>query len=107
MEVPQQTIEAFMTLCTKLGAAIDASLSRLDALEKKMDRLQLHQSATYNQVQVAKMTGWSVATINAWVAQHFIDVVPGSGKMVSIPAGEVDKIIARKGYGRKLRTNQQ
>lgn len=90
-----------MTLCNKIGAAIDASLDRLEALERKMNHLELHQSAAYNQSQVAQMTGWSVAAINNWVREGKIEVVPSTGKNVAIPATEVDKIIARKGYGRK------
>lgn len=96
-------MRSVLALCEKLGKELDTRNERIESLEQKVAAMELYARASYTQVEVADLTGWSTACINKWVNIGFLDVVPGSGKNVRIPASEVKKIMESKGYGPKMK----
>ena len=90
----EEFIQSVMTLCEKLSARLDEMESRLAKKEEHYER------EVYSQAEIAKMTGWSKSTIQHWISKGWISAVPGSGKCLMVPAGEIKKILAEKGRGK-------
>jgi len=95
MDQQQEAYLAMTELCRKMTQLIE---TRMGELENRVARIEGRQAAIYTQSQVAALTGYAVSTINNWVKNHYICVVPIPGKKTSgIPASEVDMILANKG----------
>lgn len=101
----EEALKQFTNLCGQMGSMIEAANKRMDALERQIELLRMRQKATYNQTEVAQMTGWSVSLINKLVTDGEIKTVPGTGRAQRIPSSEVDRIVMLKGYGPKHRNN--
>lgn len=100
----QLVAQSIITLCQKMCKTLDDYSSRIKDLESKVRVLEARRQALLSITQVAKATGWSIATVAYWLEKGFIQGIPVEGhKNLAIPEAEIDKILLWKGYGKNLK----
>ena len=102
-----ETLKAFAGFCKKVSKLINGYDKRIKFLEEKVEQLEKRPDILLTQMQVAQITGWSIAAVGRWAKTGFIKSVKVEGReKPMIPASEIDEILAKKGNGKKLPDEQ-
>lgn len=86
---------------TNINRMFEATMTRVDTLERQVSELAKKPDATYSQTQVCAMTGWSKSVISKWIKTGQLATVLVGGS-VRVPRSQVDMILESRGRGKNI-----
>lgn len=96
----EELINQLTRTLSNINRMYEATMARVDALERQVSELAKEPDATYTQTQVCNMTGWSKSVISNWIKSGAVTTVLVGGS-VRVPRSQVDMILKSRGRGKK------